>query len=350
MPTNNITLVKYVFLDVVAYTKRTIEAQCYLIGALNRIVKGAINRYHVDEDSLIYIPTGDGICIALLGTNLPYDIHVSIAKEILRRIHVNNSRVRDNWRKFQVRVGINQCDDNIVKDINGRKNVTGAGINNARRILDLADASQILVSSTVYENLHPRKKYYQAFSQEFTKEVKHGLILKMHQVVKPNTDWLDVNLPSSLVSPPKPPEPESRLTKLTAYYFAHSIKNEAFILNKLRENVTNRNWLRLLLWFLAKESKRVSETTPYDMDSISIMPNTGSDSIEGQLKWFLENITYEVAIDLSQVTLDNAVPPTIQWKYCETGNDLIINSSGKEKLKRDWPEIWDEFGLGELSS
>ncbi len=350
MTTNNIIPVKYVFLDVVAYTKRTIEAQCYIIEALNRVIKGIINRYHISNDSVIFIPTGDGVCIALVGIDLPHDIHVDIAQEILRRVWAHNSRAKHNWRKFKVRIGINQGDDNIVTDINGTKNVAGAGINNTRRIMDLADESQILVSSIVYENLHPRKKYYHAFSKEFRKEVKHGLILKMHQLVKPHTDWLDVNPPSSLVSPPKPPEPEPKLTKLTAYYFAHSIKNEMFILNKLKEDITNRNWLRILLWFLARESERVSEKRPFEMDSNPIMPDTGSDTIEGQLKWFLENIKYNVAIPISYVTLDNAVSPTLQRKYFEErSSDLIINSSGKEKLKRDYPEIWDEFGLDEVS-
>jgi hypothetical protein len=346
MPTNNIIPVKYIFLDVVAYTNRTIEAQCYIVKALNRIVKGTINRYHISDNSVIYIPTGDGMCIALLGVDLQYNMHVTIAKEILRRVWVNNSRVKYNWRQFEVRMGINQSDDNMVTDVNGRKNVAGAGINNARRIMDLADASQILVSSTVYENLHPRKEYYHAFSKEFTKEVKHGLILKMHQLVKPDTDWLDVNPPSSFVITPTP---EPKLPKLTAYYFAHSIKNQDFIIRKIREDLSNHNWLRLLLWFLAKDSEAVSETTAYDLNPYKFMPDTGSDSIEGQFKWFLENITYKVAIDLSYVTLDNAVPPTIRQKYFERGSDLIVNSEGKEKLKRDWPEIWHEFGLEEVS-
>ena len=271
---------------------------------------------------------------------------MTIAVEILRRVWVHNSRLRYNWRKFEVRTGINQSDDNIVTDVNGRKNVAGAGINNARRIMDLADASQILVSSTVYENLHPRKKYYHAFSKEFTKEVKHGLALKMHQLVKPDTTGLNVKPPSSLVPALKP---EPKLTKLAAYYFAHSIKNEDFILDKARKDTLNHNWLKLLLWFLAKESLRLSEKSPYDMDSRAIMPDTGSNTIEGQFEWFLENITYQVAIDLSYVTLDNAVPSTIQRKYFEKGNDLIVNSEGKKKLKRDWPEIWNEFGLDEVS-
>ena len=54
MPTQNVRLVKYVFLDVVAYTKRSTEAQSYIIKTLNYIVKGAINRYHISSESVIY--------------------------------------------------------------------------------------------------------------------------------------------------------------------------------------------------------------------------------------------------------------------------------------------------------
>lgn len=273
-----------------------------------------------------------------------YDIHVKIAKEILHRIYRDNSTVTADWLQFEVRLGINQCDDNMVTDVNGRKNVAGAGINNARRIMDLADASQILVSSTVYENLCPRKEYYHAFSQELKHEVKHGLVLKMHQLVKPDTNWLNVNLPSSFVT--APPEPEPKLTKLAAYYFAHSIKNENFILDKVRESPLNHIWLKFLLWFLAKESERMSERTTYDVYDYIIMPKTGYDTIEGQFEWFQSNLPSDVAIDLSNVVLDNALFPLPSYSYLETGTiNLVINSKGKQKLKTEWSGIWDEFGL-----
>jgi len=347
MVRSEIIPVKYVFLDVVAYTKRTIEAQCYIIDALNKIVKGTANRYRINDDYVIYIPTGDGICIALLGADLPYDIHVTIAKEILHRISVNNSRVRLDWKKFKVRVGINQCDDNLITDINGMRNVAGAGINNARRIMDLADESQILVNTVVYENLHPRKAYNRAFSPEFRKEVKHGLVLRMHQLVKPDTDWLNTNTPSVFVTQVQPEPP---LPKLTAYYFAHCIKNQDFILNKIREDTLNHNWLKFLLWFLAEDSKKADETGAYDAYVRKVLPDTGSDTIDGHFEWFRKHVAGEVAIELCNIILDDAVPSSIRYKYLYSeSEDLVVNSEGKEKLKGDWPEIWDEFGLGELS-
>ena len=347
MPSSNIISVKYVFLDVVAYTNRTIEAQCYVIGALNRIVKDAVNRYHINDNSVIYIPTGDGMCLALLGTDLAYDIHVTLAKEILRRIWVNNSRVRLDWKKFEVRIGINQCDDNIIKDINDRENVAGAGINNARRIMDLADEGQILVNNVVYESLHPRKAYNRAFSPEFRKEVKHGLLLRMHQLVEADTNGLNVNPPSSFITSP---QPEPKLTKLAAYYFAHLIKNEAFVLKKLKEDSLNNNVLRLLFWFLAQDSKSESEKTRHDIDSYRPMPDTGSNTIEGQFEWFSTNVHMNVAIEISYELVEKAIDIPMRYDCFESGLlHLIVNSRGKEKLKEDWPEIWDEFKLGELS-
>ncbi len=343
MTTSNIIPVKYVFLDIVAYTKRTIEAQCYLIETLNRIVKGTINRYHISDDSVIYIPTGDGMCIALLGIDLQYDIHVTIAKEILRRVWVNNSRVKYNWRQFEVRVGINQCDDNMVTDVNGRKNVAGAGINNARRIMDLADASQILVSSTIYENLHPRKEYYHAFSQEFKHEVKHGLVLKMHQLVKPDTNWLNVKLPSSFVTAPLEPEP--KLTKLVAYYFAHSIKNRNFLLGKRRDFPNDE--LFLLLWYLAIDSLGKANSTviqPYNEH----MPTTINNTLDEQFEVF-SKIPVWVCGDLRDLVRAHKIGDHY-YKYFEDGWDFtIVNAVGREKLKSEWPKIWDELKLDEVS-
>jgi hypothetical protein len=349
MTTSNIIPVKYIFLDIVAYTKSTIEAQCYIIKTLNRIVKGALNRYHISDDSVIYIPTGDGMCIALLGAGLEYDIHMTVAQEILRRVHVNNSRVNLGWKKFDIRIGINQADDNIVTDINGDKNVAGAGINNARRIMDLADANQILVSSTVYENLRFRKEYYHAFGTKFTKRVKHGLVLDIYQLVQGNITGLNVETPSSFRSIPSEPEP--KLPKLAAYYFAHAIKNKEFILNKAREDVSNIKWLHLLLWFLAEDSRVVSETSAHDIYSRRVMPDDTGDYFfpEDQFNWFCENIPGDVALEVSYVVLDNAVTPSLQNKYFEPMSDkLVTNSEGEKKLKMDWPEIWDKFGLGEL--
>jgi len=294
-----------VFLDVVAYTKRTIETQCDIIRVLNGVVKSTINRYKIEDDAVIYIPTGDGICIALLNATLLYDIHVIIALDILRRIWAYNESKSDNIGKFEVRIGINQSDDSLLQDINDRENVAGAGINNARRIMDLADGSQILVSRTVYDTLYQRRKYFGAFSNAFMKTVKHDVVLETYQLIKANIAGLNVNTPSSLVIPPNTPEPEPKLTKLAAYYFAQSIKNEDFILCKLKEADYYHNWLKLLLWHLAKESERLSEKKSFVIFDNSFMPETGHSNIEGHFEWFVNYVPLEIAVNLCFMVQDN---------------------------------------------
>lgn len=359
MSATDIRLVKYVFLDVVAYTKRTIEAQCDIIAALNGIVKDTLRELNIafvsdfpipvitPEDSAICIPTGDGICIALVNPDLPYDIHMTVAQHILRRISIHNQQQENDDDKFGVRIGINQSDDNIIRDINDKKNVTGGGINNARRIMDLGDENQILVSRVVYEALHQRQAYVNAFKR-YVAEVKHGLTLEVYQFVKKDIEGLDVAAPSRFVTRL---EPEPKLSKLSAYYFAHLIKNESFILKVARSQRTDITLLRMLIWFLASNSERESQIGPYDIYRTGIMPDECHDTtIEGQLKWFRDNVTFDVALYVADVLQDNAVPSSIQDEYLEITSDyLVVKSGGKEKLRTDWPKIWDEFGLSEVS-
>lgn len=337
--------VKYIFLDVVAFTRRSIESQCDVVEKLNEVVKSSVDKliyeHNTGPDSVMYIPTGDGICIALIDV-ASFDIHVAIAKDILRRLWAYNQSQTKKSLKFEVRIGINQCDDNLLPDINGRENVAGAGVNNARRIMDLADRGQILVSRAVYDSLNPRRKYYNAFSSKYPKKGKHGVDIEAYQLVKANIAGLNTDPPSSFA-----PTPEPKLPKLSAYYFAHAIKNEEFILKKLKEDVLGSDWLPLLLWFLALDSKTASEATPYTV-GVDVMPDTGSTTMEGHFKWFRTNIPHSVAMWLEDLALDDAVPETIRENYLEpAATQVIVNPRGKEKLKADWPEIWDEFGLGE---
>lgn len=160
----NISNAKYIFLDVVGFTQdRSIEAQSDIVYALNEIVRYCVEYVSLPEDKVIYIPTGDGLCIALLNVENPYDIHLQIALYILKRLQTHNNKTQNDTRKFQVRVGLNAHLDNLVIDINGHRNIAGAGISIASRIMGLADGNQILVGQSVYETLRYRERYSNSF-------------------------------------------------------------------------------------------------------------------------------------------------------------------------------------------
>ncbi|MDH3252715.1 MAG: hypothetical protein OEM41_07975, partial [Ignavibacteria bacterium] len=72
--------VKYVYLDVVGFTRdRSVEAQSDVIDYLNSIVRDVVANASIPQDQVFLLPTGDGICIAMLNVEALFDIHIQIA-------------------------------------------------------------------------------------------------------------------------------------------------------------------------------------------------------------------------------------------------------------------------------
>ena len=188
-----IALVKYIYLDIVGYSfDRTVEAQTEIINILNSIVLNAVKEQKIGKEKIIYIPTGDGMCICLLNVIDPYDIHLRIALSILEQLYRRNEKQQDNKRSFKIRIGINENHDNIITDINNRENVAGAGINFAQRIMTLAKGNQIYVGQSVYEKLVQRDLYFNSFVHENV-IFKHGTNYSCYQYINENCIYLNSN-------------------------------------------------------------------------------------------------------------------------------------------------------------
>ena len=100
-------LVKYVFIDVVGFTKdRSVEAQSDIIMNMNRIVDETISGYSIPREKLIVLPSGDGLCIALVNLLQPLDIHLLVAISIIERLYSYNYETTDERRRFLLRIGI----------------------------------------------------------------------------------------------------------------------------------------------------------------------------------------------------------------------------------------------------
>jgi hypothetical protein len=352
--------VKYIYLDIVGYTRhRSIEAQTSIIGILNNIVRKAVaskkrtslrifieslfgarpakDINSVTSSNVIYIPTGDGMCIALLNVSDPVDAHMQIALEILLRVEKHNSDSPDRMRQFKVRIGINGNDDNVVNDINGRRNVAGSGISDAQRIMDMADGGQILVGHAVFKALNPREKYMTKF-KPYEAHVKHGEILRIYQYVEESHPGLNTEVPSVFR---KKEQPEPKMTKFAAYYFAHAVKLREIFRLKARNTYARE----MLLWFLAYDSVRQSEATelePYDPKLRSTAPG----DIEEQLTYF-GKLPFWVSWYFAELAQKSPDLAPLSWKYFEgvPGEAVFVNAAGKDKLRREWPEIWREFGF-----
>ena len=107
------------FIDVVRYSKLSVNEQHAAVEELNQIVRGS-EQYQKAEaaNRILKIPTGDGM--ALVFYKSPEE-PAQCAFEI-------NRALKDNQR-LQVRMGIHSGPVSGVVDVNERTNVAGAGIN-----------------------------------------------------------------------------------------------------------------------------------------------------------------------------------------------------------------------------
>ena len=192
---------KYVFLDIVEFTaNRTIEAQSAIIKTFNDIVSRAVEATgRPYKQRPLYIPTGDGLCVAFIHERDPFDIHIRTALQILEFVEEHNAEEGNPMRQFQVRIGLNENRDNLVQDINGRDNLAGSGISRAQRVMDLADARTILVGQTVFERLNQRESYFGKFV-EYSAVVRHGAEISVFQFTDSELPYLSSETPQSLAS------------------------------------------------------------------------------------------------------------------------------------------------------
>jgi hypothetical protein len=342
---------KYVFVDVVQFSEgRSVEAQAEIVRVLSNLVEASLRENNIESSACLLLPTGDGMCISLLEP-IKYDLHMRVALSLLHELDKYNHSTTDHTRRFQLRIGINQNTDTLFSDINNRPNLAGAGINLASRIMGVGDGNQIFVSPTVFDELQPREKYMGKF-RRYTAKIKHGQRIEVHQFISQGHRGLNTNVPAEF---------DPALTELVAYYFAHAIVNRDAILNALRTSKSSTaHAIVIMLYLLALDSferSHASETQPYndlwhdDLTFEEQIANYSNATLRGHestdlLHWkrgFRLNAAFAERLFFD-----------IFGKYCPAYIDtsrsiwacLFVSDKGKEKLKREWPDIWNEFHLG----
>jgi len=174
------------FLDIVGYSKLSVNEQHARVDELNRIVRLAEQFQKAEAaNRILKIPTGDGM--ALVFYRSPEE-PAQCAFEISRAL-------KDNHR-LQVRMGIHSGPVSGVVDVNERTNVAGAGINLAQRVMDCGDAGHILLSRHVAEDLAEYERWRPYLHDIGTFEVKHGVRVSVTNLYSDEVG--NPNLPSKL--------------------------------------------------------------------------------------------------------------------------------------------------------
>jgi TolB-like protein/Flp pilus assembly protein TadD len=153
------------FLDIVGYSKLSVNEQHARVEELNEVVRLA-EQFRKAEAAgrLLKIPTGDGM--ALVFYKSPEE-PAQCAVEISRALKGN--------ARLQVRMGIHSGPISGVVDVNERTNVAGAGINMAQRVMDCGDAGHILLSHHVAEDLAEYERWRLFLHDIGAFDAKHGV-------------------------------------------------------------------------------------------------------------------------------------------------------------------------------
>src|SRR5689334_13272210 len=157
------------FIDVVGYSKFSIDDQHAAIEELNEIVRASEQVQRAESTNrLLKVPAGDGM--ALVFYTSP-DAPAQCAAEI-------NKALKDHPR-LHLRMGIHSGPVSGVVDVTGRGNVAGAGINIAQRVMDCGDAGHILLSKRVGEDLGESERWRPLLHDLGSCQVKHGVPLSI---------------------------------------------------------------------------------------------------------------------------------------------------------------------------
>jgi TolB-like protein/Flp pilus assembly protein TadD len=153
------------FIDIVGYSKLSINEQNAAVDELTRIVR-ATEQFQRAEASerLVKISTGDGIALVFY-TNL--EAPVRCAMEL--------SRALKDHPRLHLRMGMHSGPVSGVIDVTGRTNLAGAGLNLAQRVMNCGDAGHILLSKHVAEDLEEYEEWRPLLHDIGTCDVKHGV-------------------------------------------------------------------------------------------------------------------------------------------------------------------------------
>lgn len=170
----------FFFIDIVGLSdpSLSVKKQMLKIEILNKLI-GSCESFIHSKNKRIILPTGDGMVIGfLLNPELPLQLSIQLHKKLQEY-----NQDKTDEEKIGVRIGLNSGSVFILNDINNNKNVWGPGLVLARRVMDLGDASHILIVDRMAEELISLNDEYRNIIKPVSEyKIKHGQIIKIYSV------------------------------------------------------------------------------------------------------------------------------------------------------------------------
>jgi class 3 adenylate cyclase len=179
MESSSRTLVcSVLFLDIVEYSKKAVADQLYLKQAFNQMLSKAL--LEVPQRDRIILDTGDGAAVTFMGDPEDALFAAMSVRDMARTMPPTSGSLPEPDVGLPVRLGVNLGPVRLVKDLNGRMNIIGDGINVAQRVMSFSRPGQLLVSRSFYEVVSCLSRdYLHLFQHEGSRTDKH---VREHEV------------------------------------------------------------------------------------------------------------------------------------------------------------------------
>src|SRR6059058_1111220 len=275
------------FIDIVGYSKLSINEQRAVVDELTTIVRGS-DQYQKGEAAgrLIKIPAGDGMALVFY-----------TSPEAPAQCAVEISRLLKKHPRLQLRMGVHSGPVSGVIDVTGRANLAGAGLNMAQRVMACGDAGHILISKHVAEDLEEYEHWRPFLHSLGACEVKHGVRVTI------------VNLYTAEIGNPQLPKKFQALKKHSA-----RVRWAAMTAALLA--------LAVIVAGIAMFSRyRVRSTLPAPEKSIAVLPfeNRSEDKANA---YFADGVQDEILSRLSKIADLKVISHTSTQRYKSAPENL----------------------------
>src|SRR5437867_347704 len=275
------------FIDIVGYSKLSINEQRAAIDELNEVVRASEQFQKAEAAArLIKIPTGDGMVLVFY-----------TSPEAPAQCAVEISRAVKEHPRLQLRMGIHCGPVSGVVDVTGHANLTGAGLNMANRVMNCGDTGHILLSKHLAEDLEGYEQWRPLLHDLGSCEVKHGVRVSV------------VNLYDDQVGNPQLPEKFQALKKHSA-----RVRWAAMIAALLAFAV-------IVAGVVMFSRNRVRPTLAAPEKSIAVLPFENL-SEEKANAYFAEGIQNEILTRLATVRDLKVISRTSMAKYQSKPDNL----------------------------
>ena len=168
-------LCSVVFIDIVAYSKRPVKGQLEVKQHLTQLIKHGLKGAR--REDVVILDSGDGAAICFLADPVG-------ALYFAINLHSSMLTKDEQAPDYSCRIGINLGPVKVIRDVNGRRNTVGDGINSAQRVMDFAEPNQLLVSRSFHDVVAClSEEYFNLFAYLGTRHDKHVKEYDIYEIV-----------------------------------------------------------------------------------------------------------------------------------------------------------------------